>query len=98
VLPATLHRFPTTFKYLKRSDLISYEISFCFHPCLLLSAGYFSLPVATLQPGVYKLNLNGVDRGKPLSHSWLKVGVRKPYEHNRISLISSGSKIIMGSI
>ncbi|GAX80739.1 hypothetical protein CEUSTIGMA_g8174.t1 [Chlamydomonas eustigma] len=41
-----------------------------------LGHGYFSLPVSNLQPGMYKLNLNGVDRGKPLAHSWLKVGLQ----------------------
>ena len=35
--------------------------------------GYFSLPLATLKPGRYKLGLKGSDFGKALSSSWIKV-------------------------
>ncbi len=39
--------------------------------------GYFSLPVATLKEGKFKLQTLGLD-GKPLKDSWIKVSVRSP--------------------
>ncbi len=39
-----------------------------------MAAGYFSLSLASLQPGKYRLNMLHPSTGAPEPHCWVKVG------------------------
>lgn len=42
----------------------------------LLAAGYFSLSLASLQPGMYRFNMLHASTGAPEPHCWVKVRPR----------------------